>query len=162
MESALGGLKTAELNAYLHTVMNSLPNSEKSNLKLANSIWVNNRVRRLIEKPFLQRLMAYYDCGVNACDFDRYGIDAINNWVKEKTDGMIDSVLEEPDPYIITVLLNALAFDAKWQHPFEESDVGKREFTRADGKTESCDMMYGTERLYLEDDTATGFVKAKQ
>ena len=160
LTNALGGLRTADLNGYLHTLTENLPNSEQSRLRVANSVWVNNLVRRAVKKPFLQNMLAYYGAGVNACDFDGDALRAINNWVKEQTDGMIDSILDEPDPDILMLLLNALAFDARWQNPFDEYRVNKTAFTQADGTKTDCDMMRGEERLYLEDDNTVGFIKA--
>ncbi len=160
LEKTLGsGLKVADLNAYLHTLTERLPNTEQSRLHVANSVWVNNLVREQVKRPFLRNMLAYYGAGINACDFDQAGIDAVNNWVKEHTEDMIDSILDEPDPQILMVLLNALAFDAKWQEPFEESRVQKTAFTRADGAKTDCDMMRGEERLYLEDKNTVGFIK---
>ena len=160
LEQTLGnGLTAADLNAYLHTLTQTLPNSEKSRLRIANSLWINNTVRGDVKRPFLSSMLAYYGAGINACDFDQAGIDAVNNWVKENTDGMIDSILNEPDPSILMALLNALAFDAKWQRPYQEELVRDGEFRRADGTKDACKMMPGTEYVYLEDATTTGFVK---
>lgn len=159
LEQALGGLTAEDLNAYLHMLTEKLPNTEYSRLHVANSLWVNNRVRGYAQKPFLQNMLACFGAGINACDFDQAGVDAVNNWVKENTDGMIDSILDEPDPEILMLLMNALAFDAKWADPFEETAVKKATFTRADGTQEFCDMMRGIEHIYLEDEDAVGFVK---
>ena len=159
LEQALGGLTVADLNAYLRTLTQTLPNTENSRLHIANSLWVNNRVREQVQKPFLRNMLAYYGAGINACHFDQAGVDAINNWVKENTEEMIDSILDEPDPEILMLLMNALAFDAKWAAPFEEYAVKEAPFTRADGTKETCDMMRGEEHIYLEDENAVGFVK---
>lgn len=159
LETALGGLTVGELNAYLHTLAENLPNSEDSRLHAANSVWVNNIVRRQVRQPFLQNMLAYYGAGINACDFDEAALKAINNWVKENTEDMIDGILNEPDPSILMLLLNALAFDAKWQRQYAEHNVSKTVFTQADGTKTECDMMRGEETLYLEDENTTGFIK---
>ena len=160
LERTLGnGLTVADLNACLRTLTKTLPNSEQSRLHIANSLWINNLVRKDVQRPFLNNMLAYYGAGINACDFDQAGIDAINNWVKENTEGMIDSILDEPDPDILMLLLNALAFDAKWQKPFEEHKVTKTAFTREDGTKTDCDMMRGEERFYVEDEITVGFIK---
>lgn len=160
LKQALGGdLTVDDLNAYLHTLTERLPNSEQSRLHVANSVWVNNTVRDAVKRPFLRNMLACYGAGINACDFDLAALEAINNWVKENTEGMIDSILDEPDPDILMLLLNALAFDAKWQKPFEEHRVTKTAFTRENGEKTDCEMMRGEESLYLEDENTIGFVK---
>ena len=160
LEKALGnGISVADLNAYLHTLTENLPNSEQSSLHVANSVWVNNRVREAVMQPFLQNMLAYYGAGVNACDFDLEALEAVNGWVKENTDGMIDSILSKPDPNIVMLLLNAVAFDAKWQNQFFESGVIEMPFTAQDGTQKLCEMMRGEEHTYLEDGDTTGFIK---
>ena len=160
LEQTLGqGLTVDDLNAYLYTLEKTLPNTEQSHMYLANSVWVNNAVRATVKRPFLRNMLSYYGAGINACRFDQAGIDAVNNWVKENTEGMIDSILKHPDPSILMALLNALAFDAKWERPFQEAAVGEAPFTRADGTETTCDMMRSEEKIYLEDETTTGLIK---
>jgi serpin B len=70
-------------------------------------------------------------------------LETVNTWVKDKTDSFIPSVLEEVDDDAL-VLINALAFDACWQYPFdpESSKVGS--FTCADGQEADCTFMNKT------------------
>ena len=57
-------------------------------------------------------------------------------------------------------LVNALAFDAKWQEPYEDFQVREdRIFTKEDGTEVEATMMNSEEYSYLEDELATGFIK---
>jgi serpin B len=56
-------------------------------------------------------------------------------------------------------LINALAFDAEWEEIYEETQVSDGTFTLASGETQSVEMMYNTEHQYLDDGSATGFIK---
>lgn len=51
MESVLG-MKTEELNQYLYSYINALPQGEKYKLNLANSIWFTDDERFTVKKDF--------------------------------------------------------------------------------------------------------------
>jgi serpin B len=48
------------------------------------------------------------------------GLDEINGWVKQKTAGKIEKVLDRLDPDFAAVLLNAIYFRAAWASPFSK------------------------------------------
>jgi len=51
------------------------------------------------------------------------GVDRINGWVKEKTEGKIEKILERLEPNSVCVLLNAIYFKGLWESPFKKSDT---------------------------------------
>ena len=57
-------------------------------------------------------------------------------------------------------LINALAFDAEWQTPYQESDVRDGSFTSASGERQDVQMMHSTEGRYFDTDNAVGFFKS--
>ncbi|MCL1834968.1 MAG: hypothetical protein FWG48_02300 [Oscillospiraceae bacterium] len=66
METLLGGgIRLAELNEYLYSYIKALPNTEKSKLSIADSIWFRDQKDRLQVKPdFLQVNADYYGAAV--------------------------------------------------------------------------------------------------
>ena len=56
-------------------------------------------------------------------------------------------------------LVNALAFDAKWDEEYKDHQIQTGSFTMENGNRQDVDMMYSEEYTYLEDDMATGFIK---
>jgi serpin B len=48
------------------------------------------------------------------------GLDEINGWVKRKTEGKIEKILDRLDPDFAAVLLNAIYFKAAWAAPFNK------------------------------------------
>lgn len=55
--------------------------------------------------------------------------DAVNAWVSEHTDGLIEQMMEdEPDPDTMLMLLNAVAMDAQWTSPFMEDATNEDVF----------------------------------
>ena len=161
MEALLGGeISLEDLNEYLYSYVNNLPSAEKYKLQIANSIWFRDNEGRLqVEKDFLQKNADYYGAQAYKAAFDDQTMKDINNWVKDHTDGMIDSILDQIDEDAVMYLINALVFDAEWQHVYDKSDVYKGKFTNIDGAEKQVDMMHSEETVYLQDENATGFMK---
>ncbi len=157
---AVFGMKRDEVNSYLHEYMKSLKNDEKYKLCLANSIWFNEAARFSVNNDFLQKNADYYKADIFEAAFDRQTLRDINNWVDNKTDGMIPKVLDEIPQSAVMYLVNALAFEAEWHKIYEKHQVRSGEFTNAEGKKQKADFMYSTEGHYLEDEKATGFLKS--
>lgn len=158
MESALG-MKRNELNDYLYSYMLSLPEAEKYKLSLANSIWFTSDNGFNVSEEFLQTNADYYGADLYEAPFDKSTVKDINNWVKDKTDGMIPKILSDIPPFAAMYLVNALAFDAEWQKVYKKEQIKDATFTKEDGTEQDCDMMYSTEHSYIEDECATGFIK---
>lgn len=160
MEKALGGLSIDDLNRYLSYYVNQLPGSENTRLSIANSIWFKNNAEQFTPKQrFLETAYRYYGADAYAAPFDRTTLEDINDWVSQRTDGMIDRLLESMDPYAVMYLVNTLLFDAKWTEPYFDNSVREGIFTNASGKTQTVEMMHDQDSLYLEDDNAIGMVK---
>ena len=161
MEALLGGsIALDELNKYLYTYANGLPNKDKSKLSIANSIWFRGNENILqVEPDFLQKNADYYDAAAYRAAFDAKTVRDINDWVKKNTDGMIDSILNEITDDAMLYLINAIAFDARWQSVYYKENVRKEIFTDIAGSTNNVDFMYSAEYNYLDDGMATGFIK---
>lgn len=69
------------------------------------------------------------------------GLGEINGWVKEKTEGNIEKILEKLSPNSACVLLNAVYFKGNWQESFEASRTHEAPFHLADGGNVDVDMM---------------------
>ena len=158
MEEVLG-MTTEEMNLYLYSYMQNLPQDENNKLSLANSIWFTDHERFTVNQDFLQTTADYYGADIYKAPFNEQTCKDINNWVKEKTDGMIPNALDKIPEDAILYLINALAFDAEWADIYEKHQVREGEFTKEDGTKQECEFMYSTENNYFEDEKATGFLK---
>jgi serpin B len=161
METVLGGTITLdELNRYLYTYLQQLPTDAKARLSMANSIWFRDDENRLVvEDDFLQANADFYRAQAYKAAFDQQTLKDINTWVEEKTEGMIDSILEEIRDDAVMYLLNALVFDAEWKDIYRTHQIQAGEFTGADGVVYPVEMMYSEESIYLEGENYTGFAK---
>ena len=158
MEQVLG-MDVDNLNSYMLAYLDLLPEAKDYKMGLANSIWFKDDPDFTIEQRFLQTNADYYGAGAYKAAFDEGTRNDINNWVKEHTDGMIPEILDEIPEEAILYLVNALAFDAKWDDEYDEFQIREGRFTMEDGTCQDVDMMHSDEHTYLEDDLATGFIK---
>lgn len=156
MEQTLG-LDRDRWNACFRAYMEALKSD--GSLKLANSVWFTADPRFTVERSFLQTNADYYGADAYQAPFDESTLADINNWVKEKTDGMIPKILDKIPQEALMYLVNALAFDAKWMKPYTEYAVQEGEFRCADGTKRKVKLMYSEEGQYLEHEKAVGFLK---
>ncbi len=161
MEALLcDGFGIQSLNEYFSSYVNSQDSGEKYKVSIANSIWFRDDENRLsVEKDFLQTNANYYSAQIYKSPFDKKTVRDINNWVKLHTDKTIDKIVDEINPNTVMYLINALAFDAEWEHVYEKSDITNGTFTSYGGEKQDTEMMTSEERLYLCDENSTGFIK---
>ncbi|MBR6050165.1 MAG: serpin family protein [Clostridia bacterium] len=155
------GMTTEQLDeamAYL-TFRLSDTGSKKVRFSSANSLWLAQSGVKF-KTSYLERVKAAYDPSVYSVDFsDPATVDAINGWVNDNTDKMIEKIIEygDVDAATVAALVNALVFDAEWAQKFEKVTNGT--FTSYTGKEQSVEMMYSSEVKYIEGDDFTGFSK---
>ncbi len=158
MENVLG-MSTDDLNRFFCGYMRALSGDGEKKLKLANSIWFTSDSRFTVNRDFLQTNADYYGADAYSAPFDNSTLKDINSWVKDRTDGMIPSILDRIPENAVMYLVNALAFEAEWSVTYKDEQVREGTFTLEDGTKKTVDFMYSGENRYLEDDKATGFIK---
>lgn len=156
LEQALGGLDRDTLNAYMRAYCDFLTESEE--LKIANSVWTDSSAEA--KRAFLQKAVDSYSAQLFSAPLsDPKTVESINSWAKKNTDGMIPKIIEKADRYAVMMLVNAIAFDAKWETPYKRSDIEKLDFTSYSGSKKKTDFMCSTENVYLKDGGTVGFMK---
>ena len=157
MEQTLGA-STDSLNAWFYVLQTN--EKDDKQLKLANSIWMKDTDTLHVEDAFLQQNADVFDAGIYSAPFDDTTKKAINDWVKKNTDGMIPEIIDRISPDTVMYLVNALAFDAKWESPFKSYDVWDGTFTARDGRAQTGAFLHGAAGQYLHDEHAEGFLKS--
>lgn len=158
MEEVLG-MPVSELNEYLCAYQKALPQDKKYQMNLANSIWFLDDESFKVNEEFLEINSDYYGAGIYKTPFNNDTVVDINNWVKKHTNEMIPAILDEIPDDAVMYLINALAFEAEWETTYFDYQVRPGEFYLEDGSTQQVDYMSGEERMYLEDENTTGFLK---
>lgn len=152
----LFGLDRESLGESLNSLRATLENN--GGVKIADSIWFRDH-EFSVSNDFLEKNAELYGADIFESPFDSSTLSGINNWVSDKTDGMIKKILNEIPENAVMYLVNALAFDCEWADKYKSGDVRKADFKQADGKVAMVDMMASTESNYLEGDGFTGFIK---
>ena len=156
LEQALGGLDRNTLNKYMRAYCDFL--SAGDELKIANSVWTDSSVEA--KQAFLQKAVDSYSAQIFSAPLSsKKTVSSINSWVKKNTDDMIPKIIESADRDAVMMLINAIAFDAKWETPYKRSDIEKLDFTSYSGSKKKTDFMCSTENIYLKDGGAVGFMK---
>ena len=132
LEQALGGLDRDTLNAYMRAYCDFLTESEE--LKIANSVWTDSSAEA--KRAFLQKAVDSYSAQIFSAPMSsKKTVSSINSWVKKNTDGMIPKIIENADRDAVMMLINAVAFEAKWETPYTNDDIEKLEFNSYSGKS---------------------------
>ena len=157
MESAFG-MSLDELNEFFYSYRTGLVQTEKSKLTLANSIWLRGSFN--VKSAFLQTNADFFGADAYKTPFDETTLRKINEWVNEKTDGMIPELIDEIPGDTVLYLINALFFDAEWANPFSPRNTQPGTFTKENGERVKVDLMIAEEVCdYVDDDRAQGIVK---
>ncbi|MHB1194181.1 MAG: serpin family protein [Longimicrobiales bacterium] len=143
MRSTLGfgGLGQAEINGSYRSLLELLTGLDPQvRFDIANSVWANKNVP--FHAAFLQAVQAAFDATVESRDFaDAATLEAINAWVKANTGGLIEKILDQLDPSMAAILINAIYFDGTWTSSFDPAKTKSAAFTRENGSAAQVDMM---------------------
>lgn len=127
----------------------------KSILETANAMYVDEKMKMSSSFDDLADILSNtYQASLKRCDLSsEETMNEINDWVNEKTHGLIPSILDEPmDQSIRMTLLNAVYFKAAWVNAFEKELTDKQIFHGKEGDT-SVDMMHQQDHFeYAEND----------
>ncbi len=144
------------LNSLASTLLAELPKVDnQTEVKLANSIWVNNRFK--LHDDFSSLLSGGYGAQVNYEDI--YGNPAkvaknIGGWCAKQTNGLIPEMVDGISSDVYAVILNAVYFKGLWKEgTFLEENTKERPFYGT-GETKDVKMMHSASapRSYYKDD----------
>ena len=155
---AVLGMTRDELNRFCADYLALLPSGEGAKLELANSIWFTSDPSFAVNRDFLQTNADYFGAEIYTADFDEQTLKDINGWVNDKTEGMIPEIIDRMPDNLVMCLLNALAFDAEWEHQFK-NPVPDMIFTTENGEKRTVTMMHEDNQTYISGEHAEGFIK---
>ena len=118
----------------LNSQLAATVNKSGQKLNIANALVLTGGD---VSGEFKATLKDYFAAGIFAG-----GLDKINGWVKQKTEGKIQTILEELDPNSVCVLLNAIYFKGVWASQFKKSSTHDAPFNLAAGRQVTVPMMY--------------------
>jgi serine protease inhibitor len=142
--------KLDAVNAQARALSRLLKPDDKSiTVHMANGLWVQQGFP--LKPDFLRALLSYYETRTETVDFlkPEAAANAINAWVKEQTQGLIEKLFQAGDFDAQTrlALVNTLYFEGAWQSPFPKDATSDAPFYLESGATKQVPMMRLSERL---------------
>lgn len=99
-----------------------------------------------VSPDFQNLLTEYYDAELFAGD-----VEVINAWVKKKTQGKIEKILESLSADSVAVILNAIYFKGDWNSMFQDYRTQDAPFKVSPGKTVKVRLMYQRQQFAILD-----------
>jgi len=122
----------------------------KEMLIFGTRFWSAQGYQNLIQADFQNLLKETYRSELT--ELGPNPTEEINNWVKEKTKGKIDHIMDEVSGDARFIIVNALYFNGAWTKTFEDAEC--QDFTHTDGTKTKMEMMV---RKDSNDNTAATF-----
>lgn len=162
MKKALGsGVVSADnINACSNYLIQRLTafNGEDGSLKIANSLWIDQRFDLL--RGFLQKNANFYSTDVFSADFNApSAAQDMNRWVSEKTDGVINHLVDKTQENDALYLLSTITLEDLWTTAYPEDKVSLGLFTLQDGSIKKDVSYLNSSERYIHSDSAQGFIK---
>ena len=125
-------------------MMNTFPTKGDSlNLSIADSAWIDDEF--LVEDAWLGTIKSLMGAEAFQTNLStQEAMNCMNRWVFDKTNGMIDNMIESPvDSMTRLVLFDAVYFKGKWETPFAAEHTHTEDFftDRARSAAQQVDMM---------------------
>lgn len=118
-----------DLSAYneeMKTLAGKYAMSKSFTLNTANSVWMNkDNTNQNFSDIYKETVSNYYNAEVMKTD-NKTAVKTVNDWVSDKTNGKIKSLIQKPDFYAL--LVNAVYFKASWQNEFNKGATYKDTF----------------------------------
>ena len=148
-----GDKSVKEVNEFYKYLTENLLNVDNTvAMNIANAQVFNTAIgdESKYNKDYKNALTGYYNALFEGYDFakdNKKALSAINSWASKQTEGMINPLLDELDPYSATLLMNAIYFKGSWADKFDSSFTRKEDFTKGDGAKTKVDMMNQTSNV---------------
>ncbi len=136
-----------------------LPKYEDINekLSLANAVFIRNTYKDKVLPTYETAVKEELGSGLFYDEFK--STDNMDQWVKQKTFGLIDKIGIQITDDLEMVLANALAIQMDWKNPFDADDTHGSSFYKSDGTEINATTMYkktnSEEIKYYQDDSTT-------
>ena len=112
-----------------------------SSVKVANALFIKDKYKSYIKRSFMNTLNNKYKSEILYDEFSTPLV--INNWVNDKTKGMIKEVIDRIPSDFVLGLANAIAIDVKWVYQFECDNTVSEVFYKENNEKINVSMMHG-------------------
>lgn len=152
---AMGTQDLATLNSLSKKLMDYLPaNEDGAKLFVANKMWLSQKYEA--PEAFRTMMSEVFSADVDKADFDSpFTKELINRWVKDKTKGMISSILDRPwESYkpLPFMTVNAVYFNGVWPETFDVKNTVREPFNGTNGVKDVAMMHTNKQFMYAAKD----------
>jgi len=135
------GLTKEQINNAHKALLAALKSADPDVLlEIANAIYY--RKGTTVLESFSSTNKNFYDAEITALDFNNpASLDVINGWVANKTRNKIPTIIDQLEPDLVMVLLNAIYFNGIWKNKFDESKTHNLPFRHGDGQWNDVETM---------------------
>jgi serpin B len=121
---------------------------KRVNINIANSVWTENDFK--VKSPFTGILTNYYRAEARSFDIDDPSApQKMNQWIEDKTNGLIKEMIDRLDDNTVMLLINAIYFKGKWKFQFDEKSTTHLPFYKSDGSEPEVPVMRQTEEFKI-------------
>ena len=128
-------------------LLSDLTDTEDVTLSIANSLWAAEGYP--FEDDYVGFVQDTFGATLDEVDLGaQQSADRIDEWVEDRTAGLIEDIAEDldlPDSQAVLVLLNAVYFLGSWTATFDEAETRDAPFTLADGSQVEVPTMHRTD-----------------
>ncbi|MDE7275102.1 MAG: serpin family protein [Lachnospiraceae bacterium] len=133
-----------DMEVFSDDMTNTFPqNGDTLKISIANSAWIDDEF--LVEDAWLGTIKSLMGAEAFQTNLStQEAMNCMNRWVFDKTNGMIDNMIESPvDSMTRLVLFDAVYFKGKWETPFAAEHTYTEDFftDRARSAAQQVDMM---------------------
>lgn len=118
-----------DMEVYSDDIMNNLPqNNDLLKLSIANSAWIDDEF--IVDSMWLGTIKSLMHAEAFQTNLStEEAMNSMNSWIAERTNGMIDQMLDVPlDAMTRLVLFDTVYFKGKWETPFEPWNTHQEDF----------------------------------
>jgi serpin B len=127
------GLYVVDDASVIKTLMGQL--HKISSINVANSIWIDTKLN--LKEDYKDSVINDLESCLNTLQ----GVEPINQWCSEQTNGMIPRILDSLERDMVIVLVNAIYFKGKWRTPFPKHNTMADTFYKTPLDSMKCSMM---------------------
>jgi serine protease inhibitor len=152
----IAAISDEEFNGHHRSLLDRIQKADPAvRTEIANGLWLQSGFH--IDADFLKFSHDFFDAApesVNFAENPQQAASRINGWVKERTQGKIPKIINEPSRRTMLILTNAVYFKGRWTVPFDQKETKPRSFHLPGGRSITVPMMAQRgEYHYLETDS---------
>ena len=149
----LDGTSLKTLNETYKSIINLASRLDRqTQISIANCIAVNKQVS--LKQDYATTMKALYDAQVESMDFaSKKSLAAINGWCDKQTHGMIPKIIDQLDPSMAAVLMNAIYFNGTWEATFDKAETKTENFRGYTRDIKKVPMMHQESKFMYADNS---------